>query len=82
MRHAVQQDAAFTFEHVIKLRAAFMIVQLRAVNVHCVSPSRYTCTRILAADEPVPPATSAALLRRFSLMPDEQGSGRGSDVLV
>ncbi|MBI5083645.1 MAG: hypothetical protein HZB13_03480 [Acidobacteria bacterium] len=69
--HAVEQHRALAVQHVIQLRAALVVVQFGAVDVHRVRPGGYAGTLVLAADQPVPPAATGAFARRVALVADQ-----------
>ena len=65
---AVQPHETFAFQHVVNLGGDLVVVLLGAIDVDGVDPGRDI--RVLAADQQMPPAAGAALLRGLAFMTD------------
>src|SRR6516162_9815234 len=77
--HPVEDDASAAVEDVVKLGGTLVVVELGAVNVHGVRPSRGGSRRVLVADEAVAPAAGTALAGGVTLVPNQQRA-RTSDL--
>jgi hypothetical protein len=75
MLDPIQFHTAFAIQYIVNLGANLVVMLSRAIDIDGVSPGHDVQAAILTADEPVPPAASAALARRIRFVPD-QGSRR------
>ena len=66
----IQQHLSLAVEHVIQLRRAAMVVFAGTIDVDRMRPG-VGRAGVLAADQPVAPATGASLPRNFSLVPHQ-----------
>lgn len=71
MGDAIEQHLTTTFQHIIELGGALVIMQARTINIYSMCPCGRVEGCILMADESVTPAASAALTRGVALMADE-----------
>ena len=69
LRNTVEQDCPLSVEDVIQLCRATVIMLASAVDIHGMGPGGNA--RILAADQPVPPAAGASLAGDLAFVSDE-----------
>ncbi len=72
---SVENHAAGTFDNVVKLRRALVVMELRAVNIYRMNPCRWLQKNVLAANEAITPTTSAALPGGVALVPNQERAG-------
>jgi hypothetical protein len=75
--HAVEDDMSAASEDVVEFRGALVVVELCAVDVHGMCPRGGGKFSVLAADEAVTPAASAAFACGVAFMADEERAGHG-----